>query len=101
MRTLIAFRFLRTVSFVHSTIYAALLVCWLVPGLDAPTTVFGWAHGLLWIGMSLLVIVAARHGTIPFWLAVTVAVIGGIGPFAGTAGFIVEERRRRAHARPV
>jgi len=27
-----------------------------------------------------------------------VAVIGGIGPFAGSAGFIIEERRRGAPA---
>jgi hypothetical protein len=88
------FGFLRTTSFVHSTIYALLLLFWLAPGFDTETTVFGWAHGLLWIGMSLLAIVAARRGTIPFWLAVTVAVIGGVGPFAGTVGFVVEERRR-------
>jgi len=93
-RPLLTFPLLRTLSFVHSTVYAALLACWLLPGLAGPTTVFGWAHGLLWIGMSLLVIVAARRRTLPFWLAVTVAVVGGLGPFAGTIGFIVEERRR-------
>ena len=69
----VSFTTLRTVSFVHSAIYAALLACWLLPGLDGPTAVFGWAHGLLWIAMSLLVIDAARRATIPFWLAVVVA----------------------------
>ena len=58
--------------------------------------VFGWAHGLGWIAMSLLCIDAVRRRVIPLWLAVTVAIIGGIGPFAGSAGFIIEERRRRA-----
>jgi hypothetical protein len=33
---------------------------------------------------------------IPYWLAVMVAVLGGLGPFAGTIGFIVADRRRRA-----
>lgn len=89
-----SFRFLERASFLHSAIYAALLLCWLVPGLEGPTAVFGWAHGLLWIAMSLLVIEAARRATVPFWLAVVVAVIGGIGPFAGTVGFVVEARRR-------
>lgn len=93
-----SFGFLEITSFVHSGIYAALLACWLLPGLDAPTTVFGWAHGLLWIAMSLLAIEAARRATIPFWLAVVVAVVGGIGPFAGSGGFLVEGRRRRASA---
>lgn len=91
-----SFRFLEITSFVHSGIYAALLAVWLLPGLDGPTTVFGWAHGLLWIAMSLVAIEAARRATIPFWLAVVVAVVGGIGPFAGSVGFLVEERRRRA-----
>jgi hypothetical protein len=33
------------------------------------------------------------------WLAVTVAVIGGIGPFAGSVGFVIEDRRRRRATR--
>jgi hypothetical protein len=33
---------------------------------------------------------------IPLWLAITVAVLGGLGPFCGSAGFVVESRRRRA-----
>jgi len=32
---------------------------------------------------------------IPYWLAVDVAVLGGLGPFAGSIGFVVEQRRRR------
>jgi hypothetical protein len=31
---------------------------------------------------------------IPFWLAVTVVVLGGLGPFAGTIGFVIADRRR-------
>jgi hypothetical protein len=92
------FNALRTLSFVHSAIYLLLLTFWLLPGFAPETTIFGWAHGIMWIAMSALVIVATRRRIIPFWLAVTVAVIGGIGPFAGTAGFVVEERRRAGAA---
>ena len=46
--------------------------------------------------MSLACIAAVRWRVIPFWLAVTVAVLGGLGPFFGTAGFIYESRRRAA-----
>ena len=53
----------------------------------------GLGHGVLWIGMSLVCIAAARARIIPFWLAVTVAVLGGLGPFAGSAGFVYEQRR--------
>jgi hypothetical protein len=90
---LITFGRLRAVSFVHSIIYFALLVAWLAPGLEGPTTVLGWCHGLLWIGMSLACLEATRKRVIPFWLGVVVVVIGGLGPFAGTIGFVVQSRR--------
>ena len=90
---------LKLLSFTHSAIYATLLTVWLVPGLAGAETVFGWAHGIGWIVMSLLAIDAVRRRVIPLWLGVTVAVIGGIGPFAGSAGFVVHERRGQARTR--
>ena len=88
------FEQLKYLSFAHSAAYLTLLVVWLVPGLEGAETVFGWAHGLGWIAMSLLCVDAVRRRVIPLWLGVMVAVVGGIGPFAGTIGFIWEERRR-------
>ena len=85
---------LKLLSFAHSAIYLTLLTVWLVPGMRDGEMVFGWAHGIGWILMSLLAIDAVRRRVIPLWLGVTVAIIGGVGPFAGSAGFIVEERRR-------
>jgi hypothetical protein len=81
-------------SFANSAIFTALLFFWLAPGHETATTICGWGHGCLWIALSLGCIVAVRLRVIPFWLAVVVAVVGGVGPFAGTAGFIVETRRR-------
>ena len=49
--------------------------------------------------MSLVCIAAARARIIPFWLAVTVAVLGGLGPFAGSIGFVDREPRRRRRRR--
>jgi hypothetical protein len=92
----ITFARLEGVSFFHSAVYAGLLVCAFALGKPEPETfILGMSHGLLWIGMSLVCIWAARKRLIPFWLAVTVAVLGGLGPFAGSAGFLVAERRRR------
>jgi hypothetical protein len=48
--------------------------------------------------MSLLCLDAVRRRTIPLWLGVMVAVVGGVGPFAGTIGFLVEERRAKRPA---
>jgi hypothetical protein len=92
----VTLRRLEAASFLHSAVYAGLLVCAFAAGKPEPETfILGLTHGVMWIVMSLVCIASARARIIPFWLAVTVAVIGGIGPFAGTIGFVVEDRRRR------
>ena len=61
--------------------------------------VLGWVHGIGWIVMSLLCLAAVRRRVIPGWLGVMVAIVGGVGPFAGSAGFYYEERRLRHDSR--
>jgi hypothetical protein len=56
--------------------------------------ILGYTHGCLWIAMALACLHAARRRVIPIRVAVAVAVLGGIGPFFGSAEFIREERRR-------
>ena len=84
---------LRRLSYLHSAIYAVLLYVAFVDRHDGLVTVFGWAHGLLWILMSLLCLEAVRRRIIPLWLGVMVAVVGGIGPFFGSVGFFRNKRR--------
>jgi hypothetical protein len=86
---------LRFPSYAHSVIYAVLLYVAFVDRHDDLVTVFGWAHGLAWIGMSVLCLEAVRRRRIPLWLGVMVAVVGGVGPFAGSIGFALEKRRLR------
>jgi len=89
----ITFTRLKWLSFAHSAIYLGLLALWATPGEQAIEATFGWGHGVGWIAMSLLALVAVRLRVISLGLGVLVAVIGGIGPFAGSLGFVVEERR--------
>lgn len=90
---MITFTRLKYLSFTHSAIYLTLIV---LAVLNAPAKLyFGWAHGIGWIVISLLCIAAVRTRVIPLWLGVTVVVIGGLGPFAGSVGFVVHERRQR------
>lgn len=96
---LVTFGRLEVASFAHSGVYLGLLICAFAAGNPEPATfILGLSHGLLWIGMSLVCIAAARARIIPYWLAVTVAVLGGLGPFAGSLGFVVESRRRRRNS---
>ena len=95
MSGVLTFERLKWASFTHSAIYTVLLVVWLVPGLHGFEMVFGLAHGLGWIAMSLACIVALRLRVVNLRLAVAVAVIGGVGPFVGSLEFVRQERRRR------
>jgi hypothetical protein len=91
----ITFRRLERVSILHSLIYTALLIVGFGFGNPEPETfILGLAHGLLWIGMSLVCLAAVRMRILPLRVAVAVAVLGGIGPFFGSAEFIREDRRR-------
>jgi ABC-type uncharacterized transport system permease subunit len=96
----LTFERLKRLSFTHSAIYAGLLTVWLVPGLHPAEFVLGMAHGLGWIAMCALSLAALKRRIIPLRLAVAVAVIGGVGPFVGSAEFVRLQRRNRASARP-
>src|SRR3546814_15692956 len=86
---------LESLSFVHSAIYICLLLAALgVRELEPAKNALGWAHGIMWIAMSLLSLAALRARVISIWLAVCVVVIGGLGPFVGTIAFVIEGRRR-------
>jgi len=86
-------RVLRKLSYTHSAVYATLL--WAaITGREEVVDVLGWVHGIGWIVLSLLCLTAVRHRTLPLWLGVMVAVVGGLGPFAGSIGFWLEHRRR-------
>ena len=98
---MITFTRLKYLSFAHSAIYLTLLTLWLSDGPDDLRMLFGWAHGIGWIVMSLLCIAAVRLRVIPLWLAVMVAVVGGVGPFAGSISFVVCERRGAVPKRPL
>jgi hypothetical protein len=96
MSSALTFRRLKWGSFAHSAVYTVLLVVWLVPGLHGLEMIFGLAHGIGWITMSLACLVALRLRIIDMRLAVAVAVIGGVGPFVGSYEFWRQARMRPA-----
>jgi hypothetical protein len=98
----ITFTRLERASFAHSIVYLALLAVAVlvnfagVGGLNGALFVLGMAHGIGWIVMSTLALIALRMGVIGLRLAVAVAIIGAVGPFVGSYEFVREQRRRRA-----
>ena len=89
---------LRYGSYAHSVVYTVLLSA-AITDREGIVSVLGWVHGIGWIVMSLLCLAAVKRRVIPVWLGVMVAVVGGIGPFAGSLGFYLEERRVRQRTR--
>jgi hypothetical protein len=84
---------IKALSFTHSAIYAGLLTAWAIPGAQRAEFVLGMAHGLGWFAMCAIALTGVRRAIIPFWLGVAVAVVGAVGPFVGSAGFLVQDRR--------
>jgi hypothetical protein len=81
-------RVLAPLSLLHSIIYATM---WVLIAVDGPHSVrspLAWAHGLMWIGMSLVCVTAASRRLLPVRAALAVAVLGGVGPFIGTYEFM-------------
>lgn len=93
----LTFTRLKWTSFFHSCVYGALLICAFAAGNPQPLTfALGLTHGLLWIFMSLVCLTGARLRIVSLRLAVAVTVLGGLGPFFGSFGFIREQRQRAA-----
>jgi hypothetical protein len=98
-RGVVTFNRMEVVSFAHSAIYASLLVCAFLLGGPQPWTfIFGLSHGLIWIGMSILSVLAVRYGVINLRLAVAIAVLGCVAPFFGSAEFLRQKHVRKAVA---
>ncbi|MSX01712.1 MAG: hypothetical protein F2813_00960 [Actinobacteria bacterium] len=90
----LSFETLKKLSFTHSGVYILLLVVWLVPGLAVYESIFGFIHGVGWILMVLLILLALRARVVPLRTGVAVGVLGGLAPFFGSWEFIREGRHR-------
>ena len=95
-REVFTFGRLEAVSLIHSTIYFALLISAFV--LDGPqpyTFIFGLSHGLIWIGMSIVSVLAVRYKVINLRLAVAISVLGCVAPFFGSAEFLRQKHQMK------
>ncbi len=80
-------------SWVELAIFAALCFFWLAPGYDHEAMIFGWAHGLGFIALCVLIWVAILRREAPYTLLA--ATLTPVGPLGSVIGIGVIERRRR------
>ncbi len=85
------FRWVKVVSWVELAIFSGLILFWLVPGFDAETMLFGWAHGLGFIALCILIWVACGKREAPYTLLA--ATLTPVGPVGSVIGIELIERR--------
>jgi hypothetical protein len=81
-------------SWVELAIFAALCFFWLAPGYDHEAMIFGWAHGLGFIGLCILIWIAILRHEAPYTLLA--ATLTPVGPLGSVIGIGVIERKRRS-----
>jgi len=72
-------------------VFCGLLVCWLAPGLDTGTTIFGWGHGIGYLALLGALFWAVVRHEVPYWLLLLT--FNPLGPVGTVVGFAIFERR--------
>ena len=85
------FAWVKGLSWVELVVFAGLLFFWLMPGFETETMVFGWAHGLGFIALCLLIWVACVQREAPYTLLA--ATLTPVGPVGSVIGIELIERR--------
>lgn len=85
------FRWVKWISWVELGIFSLLIVFWLLPGFDGATMVFGWAHGLGFVVLCIVIWVACGKRQAPYTLLA--ATLTPVGPVGSVIGIELIERR--------
>lgn len=85
------FVWVKRFSWVELGFFGGLMFFWLAPGFETQTTIFGWAHGLGFIALCLLIWVAAVRREAPY--ALLAATVTPVGPVGSVIGIELIERR--------
>jgi hypothetical protein len=83
-------------SWFELAIFTALCFFWLAPGFDEQAMIFGWAHGIGFIALCVLIWIAVRRHESPYTLLA--ATLTPVGPLGSVIGISVIERKRRREA---
>jgi hypothetical protein len=85
------FRKVKVLSWIELGIFAGLILFWLLPGFDTETMLFGWAHGLGFIALCIVIWVACGKREAPYTLLA--ATLTPVGPVGSVIGIELIERR--------
>ena len=85
------FVWVKRLSWVELAIFAGLIVFWLAPGFDTETMLFGWAHGLGFIALCIVIWIACVRREAPYTLLA--ATLTPVGPVGSVIGIELIERK--------
>ncbi|HEU5142752.1 MAG TPA: hypothetical protein VFU04_06290 [Solirubrobacterales bacterium] len=85
------FRWVKRISWVELVVFAGLMAFWLLPGFELETMVFGWAHGLGFIALCIVMWIACVRREAPYTLLA--ATLTPAGPVGSVIGIELIERR--------
>jgi hypothetical protein len=85
------FVWVKRLSWVELGIFSALIAFWLLPGFQAETMVFGWAHGIGFVALCILIWIACGKREAPYTLLA--ATLTPVGPLGSVIGIELIERR--------
>ena len=78
------FVWVKRLSWVELAIFAGLIFFWLLPGFETETMLFGWAHGLGFIALCVVIWIACVRREAPYTLlAATLTPVGPVGSVIG------------------
>jgi len=85
------FVWVKRFSWVELAVFAGLMLFWLLPGFETATMLFGWAHGLGFIALCVLIWFACIRKEAPYTLLA--ATLTPVGPVGSVIGIELIERK--------
>jgi hypothetical protein len=85
------FVWVKRFSWVELAVFCGLLVFWIAPGFETATMLFGWAHGLGFIALCVVIWVACVRKEAPYTLLA--ATLTPVGPVGSVIGIELIERK--------
>ena|SRR5689334_19785528 len=78
-------------SWVELGIFSLLILFWLLPGFEVETMLFGWAHGIGFVALCIVIWVACGRREAPYTLLA--ATLTPVGPVGSVVGIELIERK--------
>jgi hypothetical protein len=85
------FVWVKRFSYVELAIFSALIIFWLLPGFETETMLFGWAHGLGFVALCVVIWIACIRKQAPYTLLA--ATLTPVGPVGSVIGIELIERK--------